>query len=71
MECLHTASDKVKVLLSRVLLCDSMDCSPPGSSDHGMFQASILMWLAFPSAGGLPNPGIKHRSPALLTDFTI
>ena len=25
-------------------LCDSMDCSPPGSSVHGIFQASVLEW---------------------------
>ena len=27
---------------SRAQLCDPMDCSPPGSSLHGIFQASIL-----------------------------
>ena len=27
-------------------LCDSMDCSPPGSSVHGIFQARILEWVA-------------------------
>ena len=26
-------------------LCDSMDCSPPGSSAHGIFQARILEWV--------------------------
>ena len=40
------------MLLCSVLLCDSMDCSPPGSSDHGMFQASILRWLVIPSCRG-------------------
>ena len=40
------------MLLSCVLLCDSMDCSPPGSSDHGMFQANILMWLVIPFCRG-------------------
>ena len=28
-------------------LCDSMDCSLPGSSIHGIFQARILEWAAF------------------------
>ena len=33
--------------LSRVwLLCDPMDCSPPGSSVHGIFQAIVLEWAA-------------------------
>ena len=38
---------KVKVkLLSRVRLCDPVDCSPPGSSVHGILQARILEWVA-------------------------
>ena len=27
-------------------LCDPQDCSPPGSSVHGIFQARILEWVA-------------------------
>src|SRR5574340_331024 len=27
-------------------LCDPMDCSPPGSSVHGIFQARVLEWAA-------------------------
>ena len=27
-------------------LCSPIDCSPPGSSVHGMFQARILEWVA-------------------------
>ena len=26
--------------------CNPMDCSPPGSSVHGIFQARILEWIA-------------------------
>ena len=29
-------------------LCSSMDCSPPGSSVHGILQARILEWVAIP-----------------------
>ena len=29
-------------------LCNPMDCSPPGSSVHGIFQARILEWIAIP-----------------------
>ena len=36
---------KVK-LLSRVRSCSPMDCSPPGSSIHGIFQARVLEWGA-------------------------
>ena len=34
----------------------------------GILQARILEWVAFPSPGDLPNPGIKPRSPALQVD---
>ena len=27
-------------------LCDPMDCSLPGSSVHGILQASVLEWVA-------------------------
>ena len=27
-------------------LCDPMNCSPPGSSVHGIFQARVLEWGA-------------------------
>ena len=48
--------------------CDPMDCSLPGSSVHRIFQARILEWVAVPSPGDLPNPGIKPRSPAWQAD---
>ena len=47
---------------------DPMDCSPPGSSVHGIFQARVLEWIAISFAGDLPNPGIEPRSPALQAD---
>ena len=45
---------KVKVKsLSRVpTLCDPMDCSLPGSSVHGIFQARVLEWGAISSSRG-------------------
>ena len=44
---------KVKVLVAQscLTLWDPMDCSPPGSSVHGIlefFQARILEWAAIP-----------------------
>ena len=39
-------------------LCDPMNCSPPGSPIHGIFQARVLEWVPFPSPGGLPNLGM-------------
>ena len=32
-------------------LCDPMDCSPPGSSIHGVFQARVLEWGAIALSG--------------------
>ena len=31
---------------------DPMECSPPGSSVHGIFQARILEWIAISSSRG-------------------
>ena len=49
-------------------LCDPMDCSPPGSSVHGILQARILEWVAISFSRDLPNPGIEPRSPTLQAD---
>ena len=37
-------------------LCDSMDCSLPGSSAHGIFQARVLEWLAISFSRGSSRP---------------
>ena len=50
-------------------LCDPMDSSPPGSSVHGLLQARILEWVAIPTPGNLPDPGIEPVSPALAGGF--
>ena len=55
-----------------VTLCDPVDCSPPGSSVHGISQARTLEWVAFPPPGNLPNPGMEPASlvsPALAGGF--
>ena len=51
--------------LSRVRLCNPMDCSPPGFSIHGIFQAGVLEWTAVSFARGIfltqgLNPGLPH-----------
>ena len=45
-------------------LCDPMDCSPPGSSVHGVLLERILEWVAvpFPKRSSQPqgsNSGLK------------
>ena len=58
---------KVKVLVAQSCLtvCDPMDCSPLGSSVHGILHATILEWVShsflqgiFPTQG--LNPGLLH-----------
>ena len=36
---------------------------------HGILQARILEWVAFPFSRGSFNPGIEPRSPTLQADF--
>ena len=43
-------------------LCDPMDCNPPGSSVHGIFQARILKWVAISSSRGSSLPRIESTS---------
>ena len=50
-------------------LCDRMDCSPPGSSVHGILQARALGWVAIPFSGGSSRPEIEPGSPTLQTIF--
>ena len=47
-------------------LYDPMDCSLPGSSVHGIFEAKFWNRLPFPLVGDLPDSGIK---PGLQADF--
>ena len=83
---LSTGFSQARILAAKSLklcptLCDPMDCSPPGSSVHGIFQARVLegaaiafskeYWggLLFPSPGDLPDPEIEPASPALAGGF--
>ena len=40
-----------------------MDCSPPGSSVHGILQARTLEWVAIPFSRGPPDPGTEPGPP--------
>ena len=42
-------------------LCDPMDCSPPGSSVHGIYQARILQWVVIPFSRG--SSRLRNRTP--------
>ena len=47
-----------------------MDCSPPGSSVHGILQPRILEWVAI-LQGIFPTPVIEPVSPALQADSLL
>ena len=50
------------------LFCDPMDCSPPGSSVHGIFQARILEWVAITFSWGSSqgsDPDLLHCRQSL------
>ena len=56
---------KVKMKLAQLCptLCDPMDCRI-----HGILQAGILEWVAFPFSRGSSQPRDKARSPAMQAD---
>ena len=54
---------KVKVTQWCPALCDPMDYMV-----HGILQARILDWVAYPFSRDLPDPGIEPESPALQVD---
>ena len=63
---------KVKVLVivqSRPTLCNSMDCSPPGSSIHRISQARILEWVAISSSRGSSWPGDQTQVSCIAGRF--
>ena len=59
----HKEEVKVKAAQLYPTLCDPMDYIV-----HGILQARILEWVAFPFSRGFPNPGIEPRSPSLQVD---
>ena len=53
----------VLVAQSYPTLCKAMDCSPPGSTIHGILQARMLEWVSFFQGIFLTqesNPGLLH-----------
>ena len=63
---------KVK-LLSRVRLSDPMDCSLPGSSVHGIFQARVVEWGATAFSALIvqlvKNPPAMQETPEALVPY--
>ena len=63
------AAAAAKSLQSCPTLSDPMDCSPPGSSVHGIFQARVLEWgaIAFPQKYG---NSLKNKIALKNKDFS-
>ena len=71
LPCWKKLQVKVKSL-SHLTLCDPMDCSLPGSSVHGIFQATVLEWVAIAFSRVSSRPRDRTRV-SLIVDrrFTI
>ena len=54
-----------EVIQSCQTLCDPMDCSLPGSSTHGIFQARVLEWVTI----AFSEP--YDTNPQIFRDFTL
>ena len=54
---------------SCLTLCDPMDCSPPGSSVHEIFQARRLEWVVISFPRDLPDPESEPTSLAPMGGF--
>ena len=59
---MHESESESEVAQSCPTFSDPMDCSLPGSSIHGIFQARVLEWgaIAFSISGGL----VVQKMPA-------
>ena len=68
---LYSCEVKVLVAQSYPMLCDLMDCNPPGTSALGFSSQEYWTGLPFPSPGDLPDPGIESRSPTLQGDSLL
>ena len=53
----------MEVAQSCPTLCDPIDCTV-----HGILQARVLEWVAFPFSRGSSKPGIEPKSPTLQAD---
>ena len=61
LQCIKVKSES-EVVQSCLTLSDPMDCSPPGSSVHGIFQARVLEWGAI-AFSALVMLGACKRAP--------
>ena len=67
-KCAHVPSHFICVCL---ILCNPMECSPPGSTVHGILRARILEWVAMPSSRGSSQPRGRTCVSYVLTQFLV
>ena len=65
LQCMKVKSES-EVAQSCPTLSDPMDCSPPGSSVHGIFQARVLEWAAIAF-----SEGMLFRKMTVVSSFRI
>ena len=66
LQCMK-AKGESEVAQSCPTLSDPMDCSPPSSSIHGIFQAKVLEWGAIAFSMTNPDSILKNRDITLST----
>ena len=65
------ATTCVSVTKSCLTLCDPMDCSPQGSSVHGIFQVRMLEWVVISYSRGSSRPRDRTRVSCIVGRFFI
>ena len=65
----HSAAAAAKSLQSCPIPSDPMDCSLPGSSVHGIYQARVLEWIAIAFSAGVILLGFKFKLQYSLLQF--
>ena len=68
LQCMKVKSES-EVTQSCLTLSDPMDCSLPGSSFHGIFQARVLEWVAFSFSRGSSQPRDRTHASCIAGGF--
>ena len=70
LQCMKVKSEREVAQLCPTL-CDPMDCSPPGSSVYGTFQARVLEWGAIAFSGYADDTTLMAESEEELKGFLM
>ena len=70
-ECIDRQAKIYKMLDDQLCptLCDPMDCTLPGSSDHGILHARILEWVMIPISRGSSQPRDRTQVSRIAGEF--